>query len=257
MAIETSPMSQQKQAFFSALQFLTVLPTPRNLDSAPAVQGLSLLWYPAVGLLLGVFLSVSALLLPLPFYLNAVIVVSIWAMVTGGLHLDGLADCADAWLGGLGDRERTLEILKDPLCGSMAVVALVLLLLLKVVAVTALIDVQWAGWLWTIPLIARTSLLVLFLSTPYVRPQGLGEVLAIHFSRVWAKRVVLFVAVVLFFVFPFTLWLAAILVTSLTAFVIRRAALSRLGGFTGDVAGAQVEIIEVVLLILLAYYAGA
>jgi adenosylcobinamide-GDP ribazoletransferase len=235
-----------------ALQFLTTLPAPRNLSVDAELQGLSLLWYPAVGLLLGILLTLACAVMPQPFYIQAMLTVLLWVLLTGGLHLDGLADCADAWVGGLGDRERTLLLLKDPLCGSMGVMALVLLLMLKWMAVAAVLQAGQINWLWLVPLLARSSLLLLFLTTNYVRPQGLGEVLAQHFSRQWAGRVVAIIAIALFLLLPFGRWFVLSLVLLAVFGFVRWLALNRLGGFTGDVAGAQVELTEVALLLALA-----
>src|SRR5215831_21347953 len=93
-----------------ALQFLTCLPI--RLQSPPAGRelGLSLLWYPAVGLLLGVLLWIAATLVrPISPALAAALILTLWVACTGALHLDGLADTADAWVGGRSDRERTLS----------------------------------------------------------------------------------------------------------------------------------------------------
>ena len=95
-----------------AVQFLTRFPI--RLDPPPVARevGLSLLWYPAVGVLLGLLVWVSAILLsPLATPLAAAMVLALWVSCTGALHLDGLADTADAWVGGRGDRERTLAIM--------------------------------------------------------------------------------------------------------------------------------------------------
>jgi adenosylcobinamide-GDP ribazoletransferase len=254
----TGFIGKQLQALQIALRFLTTLPTFKLTSTAPtnagdaAAHGLSLLWYPVVGLLLGVLLTLACNALPLPLYLQAVITVVLWIALTGGLHLDGVADCADAWVGGLGDRERTLLLLKDPLCGSMGVIALVAVLALKATALAAVIQVGQVMWLWAVPLLARLSLLLLFLTTRYVREQGLGEVLAQHFSRIWARRVLFVTALVLLFILPLDVW-AAFLMTVLAIFLLLRwAAMRRLGGFTGDVAGAQLELVEVGLLLVLA-----
>ena len=99
-------MSRHVQALLLAVQFLTTLPTPARGDSSARLQGLSLLWYPAVGLLLGLLLTLALVALPVPFYLQALVAVVLWVLLTGGLHLDGVADCADAWMGGLGDRAK-------------------------------------------------------------------------------------------------------------------------------------------------------
>ena len=238
--------------FKVALAFLTTLPVPGGLDYCPEVQGASLISYPVVGLLLGGLLAAAAFWVPLPHYLLAGVIVALWVGLTGGLHLDGLADCADAWMGGLGNRERTLELLKDPLSGSMAVIALVLVLLLKTLGIAAILDAGAVSLLLTVPLLSRAGLLALFLSTPYVRKEGLGRVLADHFSRTSARWMsgltVLVVAVAL----PIALGLLLLATIALVLFLVRRAACARLGGFTGDVAGALVELSEVALLLVLA-----
>ena len=245
-------ISRHIQAFLLALQFLTILPTPKNLAHDAPLQGLALLWYPAVGLLVGLLLMMVCSVLPLPFYLQAALTVTVWIVLTGGLHLDGLADCADAWVGGLGDRERTLHLLKDPLCGSMGVIALVVAVLLKTLALAAVIEAQQLHWLWVVPLVARLSLLLLFLTMNYVRPQGLGAVLAQHFSRAGARSVLVGSAVLLLFVLPLDIWLAFSLLLVGLCLIIRWAAMRRIGGFTGDIAGAQIELVEVGLLLALA-----
>jgi adenosylcobinamide-GDP ribazoletransferase len=176
-------LSRQVSAAVLAVQFLTTLPVPSRDVSSARLQGLSLLWYPAVGLLLGLLLTLVCEALPVPFYLQAVLTVALWVLLTGGLHLDGVADCADAWVGGLGDRQRTLHLLKDPLCGSMGVIALIAVIALKSAALVAVIQLEQLVWLWSVPLLARLSLLLLFLTTPYVRIQGLGEILAQQFPR--------------------------------------------------------------------------
>lgn len=73
---------------------------------------------------------------------------AVWVGLSGGLHLDGLADTADAWIGGHADRQRTLEIMKDPRSGPIAVVVLLLVLLLKFAALVVLLGQgAWAGLL--------------------------------------------------------------------------------------------------------------
>src|SRR5919108_3069538 len=96
-----------------AVQFLTCFPLRLEPPPSGREAGLSLLWYPAVGLLLGFLLWAAAVLLsPLARPLAAAVVLTLWVACTGALHLDGLADTADAWVGGRGDRERTLAIMK-------------------------------------------------------------------------------------------------------------------------------------------------
>ncbi|MEN0108439.1 MAG: adenosylcobinamide-GDP ribazoletransferase, partial [Pseudomonas sp.] len=164
-----------------AVQFLTSLPVRLPGMPSPQELGRSLLWYPLVGLLIGVLLyALNALLAGAPLLLHAALLVAAWVALSGALHLDGLADSADAWLGGFGDRERTLSIMKDPRSGPIAVVTLVLVLLLKFAAVVALLEQQSASALLLAPWLARGLLPVLFMTTPYVRAGGLGQALAEH-----------------------------------------------------------------------------
>ena len=124
-----------------ALQFLTRLPVSLPGMPTPEQMGRSLLWYPTIGLLLGLLLWLAHLLLgQTPAVLQAAIILAMWVGLSGALHLDGLADTADAWVGGFGDRERTLAIMKDPRSGPIAVVVLMLLLLLKLVALFTLLQ---------------------------------------------------------------------------------------------------------------------
>ena len=93
-----------------ALQFLTRLPVRLPGMPEPEQIGRSLLWYPLVGVLLGgLLLALHGLLGDTPALLQAAILLAVWVGLSGGLHLDGLADTADAWIGGHGDRQRTLE----------------------------------------------------------------------------------------------------------------------------------------------------
>lgn len=106
--------------FWIALQFLSSLPIILPGMPKPQELGRSLLFYPLVGVLFGAVLwGVSALLAGIPLMLHAALLLTVWVLLSGGLHLDGLADSADAWLGGFGDRERTLTIMKDPRSGRL------------------------------------------------------------------------------------------------------------------------------------------
>jgi len=236
----------------AAIGFLTRVPVPPRVFDDPRAQVQSLAWYPLVGLLLGGVLAVLAWMLHgAPPLLAAALVLVAWVALTGALHLDGLADSADAWVGGLGDRARTLQIMKDPRCGPLGVVAIVLTLLLKFAALASLSahDGSAHGWpaLLLAPMLARGALTAAFLSTPYVRADGLGRALpgaprhacigtlalAIAASLAWARgpgALAVLVAVAVF-----ALW--------------RRACRQRLGGMTGDTCGALAELVETAVLV--------
>ena len=238
--------------FWIALQFLSSLPIRLPGMPEPQALGRSLLFYPLVGLLFGAILwAVNWSLLGTPLLLHAALLLTVWVLLSGALHLDGLADSADAWLGGFGDRERTLTIMKDPRSGPIAVVTLVLVLLLKFAALLALIEQQQALALLIVPLIGRSALLGIFLTTPYVRPGGLGQALADHLPRSAGKRVLALSAVVCVLIAGLNGVVAVVLAT--LGFVwLRQVMLRRLGGTTGDTAGAMLELLEVAVLVGLA-----
>ena len=235
--------------FWIALQFLSSLPIRLPGMPSPQALGRSLLFYPAVGVLFGVLLLLlNALLSATPAMLHAALLLSAWVLLSGGLHLDGLADSADAWLGGFGDRERTLSIMKDPRSGPIAVVTLILLLLLKFTAILALIDSGHSVALLLAPVIGRSAMLGLFLTTPYVRKGGLGQALADHLPRSLGRKVLLVTAAGCVLLGGFSGLFVVLLATG-GFFWLRHLMLRRLGGTTGDTAGALLELLEVLVLL--------
>jgi adenosylcobinamide-GDP ribazoletransferase len=237
--------------FWIALQFLSSLPI--NLPGMPSPQelGRSLLFYPLVGALFGcALLLLNGMLNGTPLFLHAALLLTAWVLLSGGLHLDGLADSADAWLGGFGDRERTLTIMKDPRSGPIAVVTLVLVLLLKFAALLALIDSGDAIGLLLAPVIGRSAMLGLFLCTPYVRAGGLGQALADHLPRQAGKKVLIASALLCLLVAGAS-GLYAMASAALCFCWLRHLMLRRIGGTTGDTAGALLELLEVAVLVVL------
>ena len=240
-------------AWLIALQFLTRVPVRLAGMPAPEQVGRSLLWYPLLGLLVGaLLLGLHLLLGATPALLQAALLLTVWVAITGGLHLDGLADSADAWAGGFGDKERSLAIMQDPRSGPIAVVVLLLVLLLKFAALVTVLDAGAGLLLLLAPWLARGSLPLLFLSTPYVRAGGLGQALAEHLQRRQLPWVLAAhgVAILLFG------WagLQALLVAGLLFVWLRWLMLQRLGGTTGDTAGALLELVECGVLIGLALF---
>ncbi|UZE16617.1 adenosylcobinamide-GDP ribazoletransferase [Pseudomonas sp. B21-054] len=235
--------------FWIALQFLSSLPVRLPGMPEPEQLGRSLLFYPMVGLLFGGLLwLLNAVLLGAPPLLHAALLLTAWVLLSGGLHLDGLADSADAWLGGFGDRDRTLLIMKDPRSGPIAVITLVLVLLLKFAALLALIEQGQTLVLLIVPVLGRGALLGLFLTTPYVRAGGLGQALADHLPRRAGWQVLLACALGCVLVAGWAgVWM---LVVTASVFIwLRQMMLRRLGGCTGDTAGALLELLEMVVLV--------
>ena len=239
--------------FWIALQFLSSLPIRLPGMPAPQELGRSLLFYPLVGLLFGgLFWALNGLLSGTPLLLHAALLLTVWVLLSGALHLDGLADSADAWLGGFGDRERTLTIMKDPRSGPIAVVTLVLVLLLKFAALLALIEQGHGVVLIIVPLIGRAALLGLFLTTSYVRAGGLGQALADHLPRKMGWQVLAGSALVCVLIAGVFKGLVALVLAAVGFIWLRQVMVRRLGGTTGDTAGALLELLEMAVLLGLA-----
>lgn len=239
------------RTLLAAIGFLTRVPVPpRVFDGADTAAQLA--WYPIVGWLIGAVLwGFGWVLSSAPPLLASALLLLAWVALTGALHLDGLADSADAWVGGLGDRERTLAIMKDPRSGPMGVVAVVLVLLLKFAALASLPHPGVA--LWLAPLLGRAVLTAAFVHTPYVRSGGLGSALVTAPRLASVAGIMLALVLCLFAGWPgFRALLAATLVFALW----RLACMRRLGGMTGDTCGALAELVEAAVLVVLALLPG-
>ena len=249
------------RAALVALQFLTRLPLRIEPPPGPREIGVSLACYPVVGFALGMLLWVIALGSSLlPALLDGAILLAVWVLVTGALHVDGLADSADAWVGGHGDPERTLRIMKDPCSGPVALAVVNCVLLLKFAALAALAtrahgapwrDPHLASGCILPPLIARAAIPLLFAHTPYVRANGIAEQLAAHQSR--QTGVLAAGLTVLCTLAAFRMSGAIALGTAAVAYgIVRRGLVRRMGGFTGDGAGALIEAIEAACVVAMA-----
>ena len=234
------------QAFLCALQFLTLIPVRLAVPPDEGTQARALLFYPLVGGLIGLcLLLLGTVLQGVPTGLSAALLLLVWAGLTGGLHLDGLADSGDGWMGGLGSRERTLEIMKDPHLGASGALMLMLVLLLKWSALVALLSV---GTLWPLllaPVAGRGAALLLLVTTPYARPDGIARDMLPRLQRQYALWVC---AAVILLLGLFGLWLSLSLL--LAGAGLRWLMMRRLGGTTGDTAGASIELVETLLLVL-------
>jgi adenosylcobinamide-GDP ribazoletransferase len=249
------------RALACAMQFLTRIPLATRTLFDHKDYANSLAWYPVIGLVLGglVWLSGVALAGLSSTSLTAALVLAVWVLLTGALHLDGVADCADAWVGGFGDREKTFQILKDPRSGPIAVVVLVLVLLIKWAALEVLLGSEHWSIIWLIPLLARGAMPYIFWRLDYVRSSGLGAAFVEGLSRQRILISLLFLVVIA--VLSLTGQLGILVLFVVVSLLIylwwKRASYQKLGGFNGDCAGALVEFLELGLLFGLAIYTGS
>ncbi len=232
----------------SALAFLTVLPLAMP-GGAPG-ERLGRAFFPAVGLLLGLaaWAALWAGSLLGGSLVGGVAALALLALLTGGLHLDGLADCADGLLA-VATRERRLEIMRDPRVGAFGVTVLVLLLLAEAAVLARL----WPeGALAALPAagsLSRLMMVAVLVGLPYVRERGLGR-LAAGRGRLELSLAALLTAPVLLLDWRHGLLAAAAAAGS--AGLVAALARARIGGATGDVYGATCEVAQLSALLAFA-----
>lgn len=237
--------------FWIALQFLTVFPI--QLKGMPSAEenAKSLLFYPMIGLLIGLILfAIAYVLISLPVVLLSSLILVLWIWLTGGLHLDGLADTADAWVGGFGDPKRTLAIMKDPNCGPIGVLSLIMCALLKWSAIYVVLESDLLWLLLITPMLARIAPIVLFRSTNYVRQKGLGSSIKQYLPKTPSYLVIIITS--LLSVIVGGMWgILMVLLTLYLIFHLRLKWIKRINGITGDTIGATIELVETLALFII------
>jgi adenosylcobinamide-GDP ribazoletransferase len=238
-----------------AIAFLTRLPMPSRLVFDAQDVGRSMRWFPLIGLMIGGFFVAALQLFNLVFppLVTAFLIAAIDALLTGALHLDGLADTADGFGGGR-TREDVLRIMRDHAIGTYGAVALVLVIAVKAATLAALIDCHRAvSWLALMPMLGRWSVVLLSATEPYARRSDqegapAGGAVSDFVGRV---EVVVASATALFIAFILASWrgLAAALLLLVASGLWGWYCRLRIGGITGDTLGASVEISEVLVLL--------
>jgi adenosylcobinamide-GDP ribazoletransferase len=231
-----------------ALGFLTRLPLPALRDFQAAELARALPWFPVAGLVVGAAVALAAVLgAAFDPWLGALVGLAMWIWITGGLHLDGLADTADALGAAHRDPTRFLAVLADPHVGSFGVIALVLQLMSKLVLLHWLLVLE-SSWLVLvlIPAWARWSAAGWAVLLPPLKP-GLGERLSrnshlagwiaggLGLAATSAAEPLAFAILIPAFFWGVWMWI-------------------KLGGHTGDTLGAGIEWCESAALLLAGFF---
>jgi adenosylcobinamide-GDP ribazoletransferase len=236
----------------TAFAFLTILPVGMAENSQP---GRSFAYFPLVGLVIGGILSATALLVDSRTTpeIQAFAVLLLWVTLTGGLHLDGFADCCDGLLATTNPARR-LEIMKDPHTGSWALIGVVVLLLGKWAALQGLAPVV----LIIPPVLGRWGMVLAAWFFPYARSTGVGAYFrtGLGRSQVMAASVMTCLLIVALTVMTRPALIFLIALPPLVIYGMGRWAAGRLGGgLTGDVYGALCEVTELVTMLVLEVWA--
>lgn len=235
-----------------AVSFLTIIPVIDRRRASDDAIAASFAWFPIVGLALGAALAAEDWILAHVFaqVIRSILVIISLTVVTGAVHLDGLADTADA-LGAGRDRARALDILRDSRVGTFGASAIFFDLTLKILALSTLAGHRRFAALLFAPMLARWAMLFIAASgLPYLRSSGAGSTLLGGRKGGWPARVVT--------VFTLLIALAlggVIAVAAAIAIVLAmRLFYGRwLGGVTGDLIGACGELVEIAVLVAMAW----
>ncbi len=220
-----------------ALKFLTILPRPFKEE----LKGSSA-YFTLAGWLIGgvLYLSWTAMA-PLPLFVQAFLIILVWELLSRGLHIDGLADTADAFFAG-GNREKLLEIMKDPKVGAFGILAVVLLILGKFSVISSNNWETTRAALLAAPVLARYLVtLGAFLFKP-AQGEGLGHLII---SSTGVKELV--IATFVGYLPAFLIFEQATVYATI-GFAVPLSLLiyaqGKLGGLSGDVLGAVLELTE-------------
>ena len=243
--------------FLAAFRFLTIIPVSWRADKDGEYFQHSLQYFPVLGALIGLAAGLASLFFRwfLPGSVVTVIVIILLALVSGCLHLDGLADTADGFFSSR-PREMILEIMRDSRTGAMGVIGICLVLLLKFAALSTMPPAVFFKAVFLMPIAGRCAIVLSMALLPYARPEGgLGRLFYSGHCRLSAGWSFVFLCILAPFIGirTTTLVLCATGVTGLLFSVWCR---RKIGGATGDTLGAVCELTEMVVAVGMANTLG-
>lgn len=235
-----------------AAGFLTILPLLPHAALAPRTLAASFGWFPLVGFALGALLAAENLALT-PLFgdpLASIVLVLTLTVLTGAVHVDALADTADA-LGAGSERRRALEIMRDSRIGTFGATAIFFFLALEVVALAIMGEERRTVALWLAPGLGRWAMVAVGWRIEYLRSEGAGTSLLAPGGDGNLARAGTIALIAALFVLSWRVLLACTVAVTLAAAL--RAAYQRwLGGVTGDLLGAAGELVELAVLLVMA-----
>jgi len=273
--VERDQVKEYVNACIAAFQFLTRIPIPKEVSFDKKTLQRSVIFFPVVGVVLGVIVSAAAALLAYaaPPMIAAVLTLLLWVFLTGGLHLDGLMDTADGVLSGR-SREQMLDIMKDSRVGSYGIVAAFFVLLLKFAGLYYLFEQhveQQLGITWLLLAIGAASMwsrwwMVISISSwKPAREGGLGQLfngIKLQYVSV-TTAISLFIYLMALMIYViiiggnlYYVWLSLLIpvCTAIVGWLIAKWLKRKLGGLTGDTYGAMNEIVEALNVILVVIF---
>ncbi|WP_033541787.1 adenosylcobinamide-GDP ribazoletransferase [Planococcus sp. CAU13] len=244
-----------------ALQFFSVFPIRKNLPMERQHVTAMYVQLPVIGILMGGMLAASAFLLrdatDASSLLIGFLITFLSIAMTGGLHMDGLADAADAYFS-YQDKERRLEIMGDPRIGAFGAIALILTITGKIIIISETVLSVSVWLILFIPVISRIGLLFLFSLTSTSKYSGLAAFFRnkanLSVITVFAMAWMVVVAAAIIVLTGWQSGIALLAAFLIASFLYRLWCNKNFGGVTGDLFGAYVEGIELSLWIMILFF---
>ena len=237
--------------FFVALRFLTVIPLPWRREASATEIGRSVIYFPLVGLFLGLILvgidKLLGLALPL-FLVNALLIITV-VVLTGALHLDGWIDTCDGVMMSSSAEDR-LRVMDDSHVGSFGVIGACCLFLLKYAALASVSEELRIPALILMPVLGRWAMVYAIFAFPYAKRAGTGQAFKQQASW-WGMGLATLATLAISSVLAGLSGLALMAALWFIVFGVAAFFKLRLEGLSGDTYGAINELAEVLVLILL------
>ena len=236
------------KGFALAVSMLTIIPFFKVHDFFKGINGYAVMSYPLIGFLLGLILySTHTILTPYFTSLHVgIIIFTLWIVLTGALHLDGFSDTID---GLFVNKQRSLEVMKDPNTGGMGMIFTVTFLILKA---STLASFEAFYLLPIVLMLSRLSTVLAIYNYPYISKNGMGTLAKEELTKIQTVVTVSYSLILAFLFSSFLLFVLSLI----TLYFIKSFFIRRYGGFTGDIYGFNIELTELILLntILLGLY---
>ena len=238
--------------FLLFFQFFTRIPINKSLNCGQENFKRGSIFFPVVGLFIGVvqWLVYYLLMKVLPINITAVFVVIIPIVITGGLHVDGLGDTCDGFFSFKGDKDKIIEIMKDSTVGTYATIAIVFDMLARYAATSTIIEMKLPFMLILAPIIGRFTVVFISFIGKNAKKTGSGN---IFIGNIDVKRLVITGIIAIMFgtlLIGFRKSIILIVSALLLSFLFNKFCESKITGLTGDSLGANNELVEILTMIL-------
>ena len=250
--MQANRMSEYLNDFLLFFQFFTRIPINKSLKCDKQNFRRGSVFFPIVGLFIGVVQwTVYYLLIKvLPVNITAVFVVIIPIVLTGAIHVDGLGDTCDGFFSLKGNKDKIIEVMKDSRVGTYASIAIVFDLLARYAAVYTVIEMNLPLILIATPVIARFTVVFLSFIGKNAKETGSGN---IFIGNIGVKQLLITAIITVLLVTLLiginktSILLVSVLIFS---FLFNKFCESKITGLTGDTLGANNELVEILIMIL-------